>query len=139
MTPIQTDLLVEWDAAKKAAIEAKKVVDAEMEVRKRVMASFFPKPTEGVNTLDLSGGWKLKGTYKLKYKLEEAMIELVSDNLRKYGENPDLLIDRKPTLKLSQYRELVKRNVMAAKTFSQALTITEESPTIELVPPKEKK
>lgn len=139
MTPIQADLLVEWDTAKKAAIEAKKIVEAEMEVRKRVMDSFFPKPKEGVNTLDLANGWKLKGTYKLKYKLDETLIELVSDNLRKQGENPDLLIERKPTLKLSQYRDLVKRNELAAKTFSQALTITEESPVVELVAPKEKK
>jgi hypothetical protein len=133
----KTLLLAKWEQAKKETIEAKKIIEAEMTLRKQVMETFFPKPDEGVNTLEMGNGWKLKGTHKLDYKVDEAMLEHVNVKLRELGENPDLLIERKPTLKLSQYRDLVKRNKDASLIFTQALTIKPASPTVELVAPKE--
>lgn len=131
--------LQEWQLALQAAAEVKPVIEKEQTLRKEVMAIFFPEPVEGTNKFPLAQGWELKGTHKIDRKVDEAALPAVQSQLREMGVNPDPLVQMKPSLDTKAYRSLVQINPEAAKVFEQALTIKPGSPTLELVPPKEKK
>ena len=129
-------MLEMWQAVLLAAIDAKQVIEREMELRKEVAKLFFNDPTEGTNNLPLSRGWKLKLTHKLDRKLDESALPTVCQKLRDLGFNPDLLFRNKPELVLAEYRTLDDAN---KAVFDEALTTKPASPTLELVAPKEKK
>ena len=130
------DLLQEWDGLKNQMLAFKPTVDREMEVRKRLFELAFPAPKEGVNSINLNGGWKFKGTYKLDRKIDEAALKPALDQLREQGINPDPLIKWKPELVTGDYKALSPAN---KAILDQALTIKPASPTVELIPPKENK
>jgi len=132
----QNQKLNEWTAALAAANVAKLAVAREQELRKEVMALFFPAPEEGVNNLPLEAGWTLKATHKLERKLDEAALPAVLKQLREMGVNPDTLIRTKPELETKAYKSLAQINPAAVRVFEQALTIKPGSPVVELIPPK---
>lgn len=136
LTPEQQTLITAWQDAQVKAEAAKQAVTLEQNLRKQVMASLFADGKEGTNTVELANGWKLKGTIKLDRKLDKATLLSISDKLRELGVNPDTLVEWKPDLKTSVYRELTAEQ---ATLFDTALTIKPGSPTLELVAPKEPK
>lgn len=131
--------LQEWSNARQAALDVKPIIEREMELRKEVMALFFPTPTEGVNSCELFQGWVLKGTHGLDRQVDEAALPAVKEKLRELQVNPDPLIVSKPSLDTKAYRVLVQTNPQAAKVFEEALTVKPKSPTLQLIPPKESK
>ena len=129
-------LLADWLAAKAEVASFKPIIDKEMELRKAVMAEFFPLPKEGVNDFQLAEGWVLKGTYKLDRKVDMSAIPAVYAKLREMGVNPDPLLEYKASLVTSAYKAMATINPEAAHVFDQALTIKPASPTVELKAPK---
>lgn len=136
MTPEQILLLSHWAAALAKLPDAKVLIENEMKLRKEMMASFFPTPVEGVNTLDLEQGWVLRANYKIERKIDEAMLPTVNAELRKIGVNPDPLVRYKPELDTKAYKALVQINPIAAKVFDDAMTSKPASPVLELKAPK---
>lgn len=134
MTPEQVSLLAAWTKAVALADEAKKVIEAEMDLRKQVFASFYPgTPEEGVNTLTLSGGWLLKGTHKLDRKVDEAGLSAVLMQLTAMGVAPEAIIKWWPQVRLSGYRRLTDEQ---RAVFDTALVIKPQAPGLVLLPPK---
>lgn len=129
-------VLANWYVAAREAQEAKTVIEKEQSLRKEVAALFFLDPKEGVNTLELTEGYKLKLTYKIDRKVDEAALDGVKQQLRDLQVNPDPLIVMKPSLDTKVYKGLVLANPEAAKVFEQALTIKPASSTLEIVAPK---
>ena len=74
MTLEQTVLVAHWSAALACLPKAKEAIENEMKLRKEVMATFFPEPVEGVNSLELEQGWVLKATYKIDRKIDPAAL-----------------------------------------------------------------
>lgn len=129
-------LLADWLAAQAEVASFKPAIAKEMELRKAVMAEFFPLPKEGVNDFPLAEGWVLKATYKLDRKVDMGAIPAVYAKLREMGVNPDPLLEYKPSLVTSAYKAMATINPEAAHVFDQALIIKPASPTIELKAPK---
>lgn len=129
-------LLRDWNTAVAQVATCKPLIAQEQELRKAVMAEFFPTPKEGVNNLDMGQGWTLKGTYKIDRKVDEAALPAVKEQLRELGINADTLVKYKPELATTSYKALPEQ---ARLIFDTALTIKPGSPTLELIPPKEKK
>ena len=137
MTPEQVQLLVEWNASVTKANEAKALIEAELDLRKKVFASFYPAPKEGVNSVDLAtGGWILRGNYKLSRKIDQPALAATTEKLRELQVNVDAVVKWVPQLVTGQYRELTKEQ---KDEFDKVLTIEPQTPTLELVPPKPKK
>lgn len=136
MTPEQIQLLEEWRLACAEVATTKPIVEREQALRKQVFASFFPKPEEGTNTIELMAGWKLKGTHKLDRKLDEAAFPAVAAQFKDLGLNAEVCIEYKIVLKTKEFKELTAEQRLV---FEQCLTIKPASPSLELVAPKEKK
>jgi hypothetical protein len=132
----QTTVLNEWYQAWLDAAEAKKIIEREQTLRKQTIALYFPEPKEGTNTLPLAAGWKLKATYKLERDLDIAVLTAIADKIRGAGINLDTIIDWKPRLKTTVYRELTEEQRLL---FDQALIIRPSTSSLDLIPPKEKK
>jgi hypothetical protein len=130
--------LQEWHEALQAAAAAKPLVEKEQALRKEVSAMFFPDPVEGVNTIELPSGWKLKLTHKIDRKIDETVLQAVLTELRSKGINFDTVVNMKPELATKTYKAMMISNKEAVKVFDTCLTIKPASPTMELVEPKEK-
>ena len=124
-------LLLEWH---ELHLRQKQLKDDEMELRLKLVGHFFPTPDEGTNTVDLGNDWKVKDKHAINRKCDEASFEAVFEKLPEGSK--DRLIKYKPELVLKEYRKLPLRE---QKIFDQALIIKPGTPTLTLVPPKEKK
>jgi hypothetical protein len=133
MTNKQNELIYDWYDAKEAAEAAKSTIELEQNLRKKVVEELFKNAPEGTQKLELGNGYTLKASIKLDRKLDEAALSAVSEELRKTGFNPEMLIEYKPSLKTKIYREL---SVEQTKIFDKALIVKPASPTLELVLPK---
>lgn len=138
MTPEQKELLTTWYLAIEQAKPAKELIAVEQALRKQVAEAFFPDPKEGANSVELDAGWKLKLTYKIDRKVDEAALTSVKEQLRERNVNPDPLIRMKPELATAAYKSLLLVDPESVLIFDQALIIKSASPTLELIPPKEK-
>lgn len=125
-----------WEALQALVSAGKAAVDPEMIVRKQVMAAVFPEAQEGVNTVELGSGWKLKGTRKIDRKLDEATLPDTIAQLRAAMVNTDELVEYKPALKLAKFRELTEEQKLI---LANSLTEKDASPSLELVAPKVRK
>ena len=128
--------LAEWNAARELVVACKPLLDSEMALRKEVVKMFFPDAREGTTNLDLAQGWKLKAVVKLTRKIDEAALPAVGEQLREIGVNPDTLVEYKPEVVTAAYRAL---SDASSAIFDNALTTSPASPTLALIPPKEKK
>ena len=136
MTPDERmTLLRDWNTAVAQVVQCKPLILQEQELRKAVMAEFFPAPKEGVNSLDMGQGWTLKGTYKIDRKIDEAALPAAFAQLREIGFNADTLVKYKPEVATTIYKTLPDQ---ARLIFDTALTIKPGSPTVELISPKDK-
>lgn len=136
MTPEQSLLITAWQKAANELPAAKAVIEAEQELRKQVVAAFFPTPKEGANTLKIFGDWALKFTYKIDRKIDVAALPAVIFKLRDMGINTDTVVVDVPTLALKEYKALHEIHPDAGLILDGALIIKPGSPTLVLVPPK---
>jgi hypothetical protein len=123
--------LGEWFLLRKQLSDIK---NAEMAARKQLFTHFFPSPKEGTNTYDLPDGYKLKGTYALERKVDEAVWQV---NREKFAEAkiPETVIRWTPELAKSNYNELTAEQ---QTFFDQCLIIKPGAPTLEITKPKPK-
>lgn len=136
MTSEQNELLLKWHNALKEAEAVKPIIAAEQAARRELIAALYPTPKEGVNTLVLGGGWKLKYTHKIDRKIDHSMLSAVAVELGPYNVSVDSLIEWKAALATKAYKELTAE---ARAIFDQAITAKPGSPVLEMVPPKEDK
>lgn len=129
-------LIKEWDDLK-AQVEtiAKPLIDKERALRQLVADAMFDDPHEGTNYVQLESDWKLKLTYKLDRKIDEALLSQVGEQLRAMNVSLDKLVKWKPEVILKEYRELTAEQM---KVFDMAVVIKPGTPSLEMVPPKEK-
>jgi hypothetical protein len=135
----EDELLMAWKV-KKTAIDVLK--NEEMELRKYIVGRAFPKKQEGMNTRELGNGYQLKASVKYNYNLgNNELVETCLAKIAELGNDGSFIADRlvswKPTLVLSEYRQLMedKRTYVLA-IINEMLTITEGAPTLEIKEPK---
>lgn len=132
LTEIQ-QLLADWEAARKEVPAAVLIIAREQDLRKKVISTAFPEPTEGVNFTELANGWKLKATCPVTRTVDEAAFDLLRPRLAELGVMADSLVRTKLSLETKSYRNLTDAT---RALVDQALTIKPGSYTLELVPPK---
>ena len=125
--------LTEWQGKLQEVAEAKRVLNEERELRRKVTGLFFVDPEEGTQRYNLPQDWKLKYVHKIERKVDETALPAVSTQLREQGYKPELMIKWVPVLNMEAYRKLPPE---AMKILDQALDIKVGSPTLELEPPK---
>lgn len=128
-------LIVDWQEKQKALAKAKA---EESEARTAVVALFnAPADASGVQNIELGGGYKLKATFKLRYKLKDS--EKMLEKLEKLGEEGKFIADRlvkfKPELSLTEYKNLSDK---MRKIADEYITASPAIPSLELVEPKSK-
>lgn len=142
----EDQLLMKWDLCKKQVEFAKA---QEMELRKYIVSRAFPEKHEGVNTKELGNGYALKAGVKFNYSLDNdnKKINAALDAIGKCGNQgafvAERLVNWKPSLSLSEYRELQDDGSDTGKQIlrhiNSVLTIKEAAPTLEIKEPKVKK
>jgi len=126
-------LLQQWNEAKIKATACKPAIEEELRLRKAVVKAFFPNAQEGANNKPLLGGYTLKAGVTLTRKVDPAALDALSSEFEELLISKDKLLDYKPSLKVSAYRELSSAQ---RHLFDQALIVTDGSPTLEIAPPK---
>ena len=132
LTEIQ-QLLADWEAARKEVPAAVLVIAREQDLRKKVIATAFPEPAEGVNRFDLANGWVLKATCPVTRTVDDAAFDLLRPKLAELGVIADTLVKIKLSLETKPYKNL---SDATRALVDEALTIKPGSYTLELVPPK---
>lgn len=154
--PTLDELLLEWDASKKALEVAK---ETEMELRKKCVAKGYgTNAPEGTNNIELGNGYVLKAVIKYNYKLVAPpefkgtllkAIDETMDRMSAISNEGSFIADRifKYTVDLSktEYNALVeeasnspiKQKLLAE--VNKVLEIKEAAPTLEIKEPKKKK
>lgn len=130
MTPEQAQQrLQEW-YQKQAQLKTLKTHE---HLERVALASFFfSQPREGVNRIDLGGGFDLKLQYGYNYKVDEADLDQVkATDIKKLKLPWDDLFKYKPELVKSVYNKL---SAEQKKFVDQILEIKEASPQLEIVP-----
>ena len=117
----------------------------EQDWRKDIFAAYFPGHRKGTVNRDLGNGYILKAVGKLNYKLDPAIdkVEAVMDAIEKVGNEGAFLADRlvktKYELAEGEYNKLAADNTTQSEIkalVDSILTITDGSPSLEIVPPK---
>lgn len=124
----------EWQAVKQRIADATdELIVLEKELRKGICDLYFPTIKEGNNRAALPDGSTLQLTQQYKREFDEAAWGAVFSRL------PEGLADRlvqwKPSLKLSAYRQLPTEQ---AAVFEECLITKPQSPQLAVLPPKEK-
>lgn len=123
----------------------------EMELRKYIVSRVFPKPNEGMNTLELGAGYELKATVKYHYNLDASndKIEAALDRIAKIGNRGPIVAERliswTPAFLLTEYRLLQEEKDTSAEAkailqiVNEILVITDAAPTLAIKEPKKGK
>lgn len=140
VTPKLKALLKEWNAVKLAMEpikeQLKPLADRESALR-RELATHFTDVVEGSkNSIQLAGGYSLKLTHKVKREVDETAFKSLSEDFKKEGLPIDLLFRSKHELEKAVYTKLPAEQ---KEKIDSLLVVKNESPTIELVAPKESK
>lgn len=106
---------------------------AEMELRKRIFATYFKSPIEGTNKVPLTEGWVLKCDHKINRTVDIASLTNAVAMFAESGIDTASLIKYKPELILPEYRKL---DDDTRKVFDQVLVIKEGSPQLDIIKPK---
>lgn len=126
VSPEQRALLTEWQ---KASEWIKEAVKSEMELRKKIFAQFFPKPSEGTNTF-LADGVQIKAVHKINRSLDKAALDSVMPQLQEQWRILGTLISYEPKFSTEVYRTMPDDQ---KKIFEQALSIADGAPTLEVI------
>lgn len=110
------------------------VKNAEMELRKKVVATFFDdNDREGTKRHALPDGYNLKVVKKQNYKLKNDNHE-TEKALEQFSEDSAaMLVKWSATLSVSNFKKLTDE---AQLIFKDCLEITDASPTLEIEAPK---
>lgn len=127
------ELLTIWWKAVDAVAATKPLVEKERDIRKQVIAEFFPKPKEGSNLSEIDNGWHLKLNYPMKREIDEALVQAVRDTLEAADHSGDKVIVMRPKLDLKEYRGMPKK---ATDIIDRCIIMKPGSASLELVPPK---
>lgn len=128
----------------------------EMEIRKTAVKVWVPKPNEGMNTVDLGNGYKLKAGVSFNYNLDpdNTKVEAALDKITALGNEGPFIAERlvkwTPSFLLTEYRLLQddvenkesSRHSFASqviKILQDILTITDAAPKLEIKEPKKPK
>lgn len=129
----------------------------EMELRKLCVKQLAPAPKEGVNNVDLGGGYVAKATVKYNYNLKappgkKDVVEAVDDVIDRFtllDNEGSFIAERlfkwKVEMSVAEYRKLVEEAATSAtkaallKELNTVLEIKEAAPTLEIKEPKAKK
>lgn len=134
MTAIPPDVVTQKDLEEwyKATEELTRAKAKEILLRMRIFKHYFPSPSEGTNTFALPDGYELKGVHKINRSVEEPALLVLAPKFVEAKIPVDDLIERKPELKIRQYRTLTdeQRNL-----FDQALIIKDGTPDLKIVLP----
>lgn len=125
--------LDEWNQAKIILAEAKRY---EAELRAAVEADFFKThKNEGVERIDIGGGYDLKGSFDQTYKVENDDVAGCAEALANegFGEYVDELFKQSFTISKSKYKALP---APAQKLVDLILTIKPASTKLEIVQTK---
>lgn len=122
--------VIEWYNASEQLTALK---NKEMLLRKHVFDGMFSEPKEGVNSQPLPDNWVLKGKYTLNRTPDMDAFAQMAPALRDAGVILESLIEWKPSLKTSTYRDLSDEQ---RKMVDQCLVIKPGSPALEIVMPK---
>lgn len=152
----QDQLLVRHEQLKIKLEDAKA---DEMALRRYIVKRAFPKPNEGMNTLELGNGYELKATVKYNYKLKAPenfdgdVVQAVDDCVDAFAqalpnEGPfiaDRLFKYSVDISIAEYRKLQEEAMSFPSKkklldlVSNILEITDAAPTLAIKAPKEKK
>lgn len=130
--PATVAALTEWNNIKQqqAALQVR-----ERELRTYLLASCFdPEFIKGSRTLPLWQGWRLKAVRPWKYKLTDDNGQTRTVLSRFTPEMANNLVRWKPDLSVSTFNGLMSDY---QALFVDALTITPESPQLELLAPNQ--
>lgn len=137
-------LIMDWQEAERMLAAAK---ETELTLRKRVFDLCFPNAEVGTNTLELGKGYKIKAVRKLNYNLANGAgeTERALEAIAKLGNRGEYiaadLVSWKPSLSLTTMKKLEKTNredSTILKLIESVLTVTDATPTLEVVVPKAK-
>lgn len=130
----------EWREAQAVLAKAK---ETELRLRNEILAGAFGfNPTvlrEGTENYPLLEGFKLKAVFKANYKLNNTddAVDKALTKIEKAGPEGAFIAGRlvkwKPELSVSEYRNLEPKY---QKIIDDVLTISEGTPSLELVAPK---
>lgn len=120
------EALAEWYSIKQKLDEYK---TKEMAMRKAIFAQWFPDAVEGVNRFELPDNYLLKGSRIINRSVETASLQAMADKFKEAGINTDVLVQYKPELKISAYRDLSDEQ---RHLFDQCLIIKDGSPVLEI-------
>lgn len=131
--PVSTEELSQWYNLQQ---ELARIKASEMTMRKRIFAFFFPTPVEGTNTAPLADSWVLKGGYVVNRDVDAAALQPMREEFAKAGINADSLVEWKPSLKVSLYKELTAEQ---RALFDRCLVIKPGSPSLKIELPAKAK
>jgi hypothetical protein len=122
--------IMEWLETKRklATVKAKEAI-----LREKIIKTFFSGPKEGTNHFELGNNYKLKYTHKLTREVDEAMLTNLLPALKEKDIDVDQLIERKPSLKVKNWRDLTEEQ---HQVFDQVITTKPASGSLEFVKPK---
>lgn len=144
----RNDVLMMWERTKSALEIAK---TNEMDMRKYVVSRAFPTPKEGVNTLDLGNGYKLKASVKFNYNLKDnTTVENTLKRISQIGNIGPMIVDKLVKIEysflLTEFRILETEASFGSidaqailKEVHSMLNVTEAAPTLEIKEPRVKK
>lgn len=121
--------------------QARALAAEEKEMREEVLARFFSTDpeAEGVETIELGAGWKLKATHKLSYSLQTDKLDAAMHALVNSGADGRFIADRlisfTPKLSVREYKNL---DAASQNIVNEAVVIKPAAATLQLVEPKVK-
>jgi hypothetical protein len=125
----QLNLVQEWNEAKE---QLKKWSQQESELRDKVIQELFTSDkTEGTESIELAGDWKLKATKKLNYNIsnKDELVNILNSLPAIVAQN---VVRWNPDLNLSLYRKL---DAETRQLLSPVIAIKPAKASLELVPP----
>lgn len=126
-------LLQEWSVLRDQVATFKPIIDRELKLRKELAKIWFNFPQEGTNSAPLPAGYTLKAVLGYDRKIDPEALKALAPELEELGVHKDNLLEYKPSLKISAYRELTAAQ---RQVFDQALVVTDKSPQLSIVAPK---
>lgn len=150
LSPDKDGMLMLWERTKTQLTEIKELEMSYRKVCSNLLMSTVDQPKEGVNNIELGGGYVAKVTVKLNYsldtnndKVEDALnrIEAIGNEGRFIAER---LINWKPTLSVTEYKTLMDDALTSAakkdmfNIMNEIVTITEGAPVLDIKAPKGK-
>lgn len=127
--PVTQSDLEQWYAIQEQLSKLKK---SEMLLRMKIFKGLFPCAEEGTNNHSLGDGYVLKAKVPVNRDVDQAALTVNRERFQQNGINPDSLINWKPSLSVSAYRELTAEQ---RQMFDECLIIKPGTPSLEIVLP----